>query len=101
MKADVSFDTAIDPPHDRVAGTYRLPGGPWRAFYLVRHDVSQPWAETSRQDGEVRRLLIHLPRLLPMDQESVLHFLGHFLRSVHSVSPQVNVDLEGPSLATR
>ena len=60
MRAEISYDLAMNDDMEFIEGTFRLPGGDWQVVIASRHDIAEPQAAVM-QWKSVSGVLVKFP----------------------------------------
>jgi len=87
MRAEISYDLAMDDGMAFVEGTFRLPGGDWQVviFSANERDIPEPVVVPQIWESGVSGLFIRFPRHERLNQESAERVLSMTLGVVEWV----------------
>ncbi len=89
MRAEISYDLALEDEMDFLEGTYRLPKGNWQVFIVTAfdRDITNVQVVPHRWDNGATGVLVKMPRTEPISAIAVERALATSL----SVSEWVRV----------
>jgi hypothetical protein len=67
MKAEISYDLAMEEKMSFVEGAYRLADAEWRVFIFIPDDVGKPTIKLGQWESGVRGIVVRVPRTMPLN----------------------------------